>query len=55
MRESFGGTFILNGGFDKETGNRVMATGAAELISFGVPYLANPDLVKRYAEDASLN
>ena len=55
MRERFGGTFILNGGFDKETGNRAIAAGTADLISFGVPYLANPDLVKRYAEDAPLN
>ncbi len=55
MRASFAGTYILNGGFDKETGSRAIATGAADLISFGVPYLANPDLVKRYAEDAPLN
>ena len=55
LREAFGGTFMLNGGYNKETGNAAIASGVADLISFGVPFIANPDLVRRYAEDAALN
>ena len=55
LREAFGGIFMLNGGYNKETGNAAIASGTADLISFGVPFIANPDLVRRYAEDAALN
>ena len=46
---------IANGGFDKAKGNAALAAGTADLVSFGVPFLANPDLVERYREDAPLN
>lgn len=55
LRQAFGGTFMLNGDYDKESGNAAIASGAADLISFGIPFIANPDLVKRYAENAPLN
>jgi N-ethylmaleimide reductase len=29
--------------------------GYADLVAFGVPFIANPDLVKRLATDAVLN
>ena len=32
-----------------------VASGAADLIAFGVPFLANPDLVRRYRENLPLN
>ncbi|HEU0052051.1 MAG TPA: hypothetical protein VFQ39_02695, partial [Longimicrobium sp.] len=32
-----------------------LAAGVADLVSFGVPFLANPDLVRRYRERAPLN
>lgn len=46
---------IINTGFDKAKGNAVIAAGHADLVSFGVPYIANPDLVERFAADAPLN
>ncbi len=46
---------IANGGFDKAKGNAALAAGTADLVSFGVPFLANPDLVERYREDTPLN
>ncbi len=55
LREAFGGTFILNGGYNKETGDAAIESGAADMIAFGVPFIANPDLVRRYAEGAALN
>ncbi len=46
---------IVNTGFDKAKGNAVIASGQADLVSFGVPYIANPDLVERLEADAPLN
>lgn len=49
------GTMITNGGYDKSKGNEVLAAGAAQLVSFGRPFIANPDLPQRFAADAELN
>ncbi len=32
-----------------------MAEGRADLVAFGKPFIANPDLVTRYLLDAPLN
>ncbi|MEE4453043.1 hypothetical protein [Novosphingobium resinovorum] len=39
---------IQNGSFDAETAARFVAEGKADAISFGRPYIANPDLVTRF-------
>ena len=46
---------IVNTGFDKATGNAVIASRGADAVAFGVPYIANPDLVDRLRRDAPLN
>ena len=53
LRPLFHGPFILNGGYDRETGNAALAAGEADLISFGMLFLANPDLPERFAEGAA--
>ncbi|KAM0894819.1 hypothetical protein ACQ4PT_024263 [Festuca glaucescens] len=54
-REAFKGTFIANGGFDYEEGNKVVTEGYADLVAFGRLFLANPDLPKRFEVGAALN
>jgi len=39
---------------DRDRGNRLIAEGLADLVAFGRPYIANPDLVQRFAENAPL-
>ena len=46
---------IVNTGFDKAKANAVLAKGDADVVAFGVPYIANPDLVARLRTDAPLN
>ena len=46
---------ITGTGFDRNTANAVLSAGYADLVSFGVPYIANPDLVERFRSDAPLN
>lgn len=49
------GPVMANGGYDAQTGNAAIAGGRAELVSFGVPFLANPDLPERLRTGAPLN
>ncbi|MDB5207637.1 MAG: NADH:flavin oxidoreductase [Flavisolibacter sp.] len=55
FRPLYNGTLIINKGFNKETGTKIIEDGHADLVAFGVPFLANPDLVKRFEIDAPLN
>jgi N-ethylmaleimide reductase len=55
VRSVFNGALILNGGYDKASASEAIETGAADLVAFGVPYIANPDLVERFHAGASLN
>ncbi|TSA57838.1 MAG: alkene reductase [Methylophilaceae bacterium] len=55
LRKHFQGAYIANLAFDKERGNAVIASGHADAIAFGVPFIANPDLVERFRIDAPLN
>ncbi|HVP96102.1 alkene reductase [Methanoregula sp.] len=55
IRKKFDGTLILNGGYDKERATRVIEDGLADLVAFGTPFLANPDLPERFMRDAPLN
>jgi len=55
LRDAFRGTYIANGGYDGARARLAIQTGAADLVSFGAPYIANPDLVERFAVDAPLN
>ena len=55
IRAKFNGTFMLNGGYDAASGNNVIEGGLADLVSFGVLFLANPDLPDRFLKNAPLN
>src|SRR5690606_34875326 len=54
-RARFAGPIIVNGGFERAAAEAVLAKGDADLVAFGVPFLANPDLVRRLASDAPYN
>jgi N-ethylmaleimide reductase len=55
LRTGFSGLFILAGGFDAASAERALIERRADLIAFGRPFLANPDLVERYRLNAKLN
>lgn len=54
-RPLYNGTIIINGGFDKESGNKVIEEGNADLVAFGKPYVSNPDLVERFEQNIPLS
>jgi N-ethylmaleimide reductase len=55
LRKRFAGAYIANNGYDFELANKVLAANEADLIAFGKPFLANPDLVERLQRGAPLN
>ena len=55
FRRRYTGTYIANGGYDRERAAAALETGHADLVSFGALYLANPDLAERFRIGARLN
>src|ERR1700688_4791853 len=54
FRPIFRGKLIANVGMTAERGSRLIAEGIADLVAFGRPYIANPDVVERLATGAPL-
>jgi len=55
LRAAFNGPVMLNGGFDRAAAEAALAAGGGDLVSFGVPFLANPDLPVRFRLGVPLN
>jgi 2,4-dienoyl-CoA reductase-like NADH-dependent reductase (Old Yellow Enzyme family) len=55
LKKAFGGVYIANEKFTKETAETIIANGDADAVSFGVPFISNPDLPMRFAENLPLN
>lgn len=55
LQRAFTGAFIASGGFDGESAEKALREGRADLVAFGRPFLANPDLVARLKSGAPLN
>jgi N-ethylmaleimide reductase len=55
LRSKSAGRYIANNGYDFERAQAAVRSGAADLVAFGIPFLANPDLVRRYRENLPLN
>ena len=54
LRDSYDGVFMVTGGLDKDSGEKLLQENQADLIGYGKLYIANPDLPKRFAQDAPL-
>lgn len=55
VRKAFSGKILYAGKYTAERGNRVIQAGWGDLIAFGRPFIANPDLPARIANDWPLN
>ncbi|WP_159948557.1 alkene reductase [Rhizobium sp. 18065] len=49
------GAWMVNNGYDRETAIEAVESGYADVVAFGKPFIANPDLVRRLKEEAPLN
>jgi N-ethylmaleimide reductase len=55
LRRVYKGSYMANGGYTRDSANAAIAANRADCVAFGVPYIANPDLVERFRRGASLN
>ena len=55
LKQAFGGVYIANENFTKESANTALDAGVVDAVAFGKAYIANADLVERFAADAPLN
>ena len=55
LKKAFGGVYIANEKFTKESAEKIIESGVADAVSFGVPFIANPDLPRRFKENLPLN
>ena len=55
LRALFKGTYMANNGYDRDLAAKAVGSGDVDLVAFGRPFIANPDLVERLAQNANLN
>ncbi|MDB6071278.1 MAG: NADH:flavin oxidoreductase/NADH oxidase [Verrucomicrobiales bacterium] len=55
LKHEFGGVFIANEQFTKESAEAAILAGEADAVAWGQQFIANPDLPRRFREDAPLN
>ncbi len=55
LKKAFGGIYIANEKFTRETADEAIKNNEADAVAFGVMFIANPDLPKRFALRAPLN
>ncbi|HEY4252491.1 MAG TPA: alkene reductase [Roseomonas sp.] len=55
LKAAFGGTYIVNEGFSQASAEAALTAGEADAVAFGKLFIANPDLVRRFAAGAPLN
>lgn len=54
LRPLFSGAYMVNGGYDARRAEMAIDSGRADFVSFGRPFIANPDLVERFRLDAPI-
>jgi 2,4-dienoyl-CoA reductase-like NADH-dependent reductase (Old Yellow Enzyme family) len=55
LKAAFGGVYIANEGFSRETAEAAIEAGEADAVAFGKLFIANPDLPRRFSLGAPLN
>jgi N-ethylmaleimide reductase len=54
LREVFHQAYMVNQGFDLASGEEILEKDGADLVAYGVPFIANPDLPRRFSTGAAL-
>jgi 2,4-dienoyl-CoA reductase-like NADH-dependent reductase (Old Yellow Enzyme family) len=55
LKKAFGGALVANERLTKASATELLQQGVVDAAAFGRDYIANPDLVARFREDAPLN
>lgn len=55
LRDAWEGVLVIAGGYDAASAEQAIAEGRADVVAFGRPFLANPDLPRRIRDGLQLN
>lgn len=55
LRKHYSGNLIANMGYQQDEAEAQIAAGNVDAVAFGVPFIANPDLLERFSTGAQLN
>lgn len=55
LKQAFGGPYIMNQAITREQAIKILENGQADAVAWGKLFIANPDLVERFRQNASLN
>lgn len=55
LRSKYNGKLIANAGYNQESASNAIVNNEADAVAFGLPYIANPDLVHRYKHELALS
>jgi len=55
FNRQFGGLYMANNGYTRDSAEQALRQGHADMIAFGKLFIANPDLPERFAQGAALN
>lgn len=55
LHKAFSGSLMVNGGYGVQEGEAALKAHRADTVAYGVPFIANPDLVERFRTGAKLN
>lgn len=55
IKAAFGGPYIVNEDFDRDSAQQVLGSGEADAVAWGRMFLANPDLPARLRQDGPYN
>ncbi len=55
IRTGFSGAYIGNGNYTADEARERVDAGSCDLVSFGRPFISNPDLPERFRQSAPLN
>ena len=54
LRAAYSGAIIVAGKYTRERGENIIASGLADIVAYGRPFIANRDLPRRFHEDLPL-
>jgi len=55
LRDNYNGLYMANNGYDRARADKSINNRDSDFVAFGIPFLANPDLVSRYQQNLALN
>jgi N-ethylmaleimide reductase len=54
FRKIYKGILMTNGGFDAQSGKKIISDGHADIVAYGKSFISNPDLVEKFEKGVEI-